>query len=300
MGVYTTGDFTKAAQKNGFSNGKGFSTADWNLAMQNPDAGMSLLNAKLAYASATTPEGRAKAHQDGEQIRSHYGHYSGGSDGTSFYLDKPSPGSFQPAQEKPEFSYNLETDPVYSAYRKQYAREGQRAAQDALGTVASATGGIPSSYAATAVSQAGDYYASQLADKVPELYQQAYNRYLNDLSQWNTDRNFLYGQHLDEINAKTADRQETLQNALYGAQIGDYSGLQKLGYDVSSTPEQFEKELQIASLGASVGDYSPLKKYFGVNADKSLSDADMMYKLAVAQANAGNYGYLNRLTGKYF
>lgn len=300
MATYTYDDFKKAAQAQGWGDGNGFSHADWNLAMNNPDAGMSLLNAKKEYGSAATAEARALANQKAERIRSHYGHYTGGTDGSSYYLDKPSPGSFQMTQEKPEFSYDLENDPVYSAYRKQYAREGQRAVQDTLGAAAAATGGIPSSYAATAASQAGDYYASQLSDKVPELYQQAHNRYLNELSQWNTDRNFLYGQHVDEINSKTADRQEALQNALYGAQIGDYSGLSKLGYNVDNIPDEWQKKLQLAQIGASVGDNSLLKKYFGINANQTALNSDIMYNLALAQAKLGNYGYLDQLTGNYF
>ena len=141
--------------------------------------------------SAKTPEEKAKYNQMAEQIRSAYGNYTGGTSGADFYLNKPSPGSFD-MEAAPTFSYDVEDDPVYAAYRKQYAREGSRATQDALGTAASATGGIPSSYAAAAASQAGDYYASQLSDKVPELYQQAYNRYLGELSQYNTDLSLIH------------------------------------------------------------------------------------------------------------
>ena len=79
------------------------------------------------------------------------------------------------------------------------------------------TGGMPSTAAVTAARQAGGYYAAQLADKLPELYQQAYQRYLQEyqrqmglagayddydreayscyrdqLDQWNRDRSFAY------------------------------------------------------------------------------------------------------------
>ena len=79
-----------------------------------------------------------------------------------------------------EWNYNPDTDPVWQAYQKQYRREGQRAMEDTLGRVAGMTGGMPSSYAVTAASQAGNYYASQLSDKLPQLYQDAYNRYLQE------------------------------------------------------------------------------------------------------------------------
>lgn len=78
------------------------------------------------------------------------------------------------------FSYDPNTDPVYQAYKKQYAREGQRATQDTMASAASMTGGVPSSYAVSAAQQAGNYYAAQMSDKLPELYNQAYNRYLQE------------------------------------------------------------------------------------------------------------------------
>ena len=49
--------------------------------------------------------------------------------------------------DRPDFSYDPATDPLYQNYRKQYTREGQRATADALGAAAAASGGIPSSYA---------------------------------------------------------------------------------------------------------------------------------------------------------
>ena len=73
------------------------------------------------------------------------------------------------------FSWSKETDPAYSAYAKQYRREGDRATANALAQAAAATGGQVSTAAMTAAGQAGDYYAGQLADKIPELYENAYN-----------------------------------------------------------------------------------------------------------------------------
>lgn len=79
------------------------------------------------------------------------------------------------------FSYDVEQDPVYSAYRKQYLREGDRAMADTLAKASAATGGRPSSYAVTAAQQAGNYYNSQLTDVIPTLYQNAYQRYMNNI-----------------------------------------------------------------------------------------------------------------------
>lgn len=297
---FTYDDFLKAYNNSGI----GFSDADMQLAQKNPNAGMGLIDAKVRYNQAKTAAERAKYNQQAESIRSLYGGYLGGSDGWG-YTPVDSPNDYV-APEKPTFSYELESDPVWQAYKKQYTREGQRATQDALGTTAASTGGIPSSYATAAATQAGDYYAAQMTDKVPELYQQAYNRYLNELSQWNADRSFGYGQYIDELNTQIANRQEALQNALYGAQFGDYSKLAGLGFDVSNVPDEYSKNYNLGVLAGQYGDYDTLKKLLGITANTDVlnnTDAqnlEMMYNLAVAKANAGDYSYLNKLLAQYF
>lgn len=327
--TYTYEDFEKAMREAGMDGQ--FSTADLSLARRNPDAGMSLLNYKRDYRDATTDELRALANSGAESIRKQYGEYSGGADGSGFYLEPPSPGSFtsgtaptfqdnyaddleelllQNAQrevysfdqsapvyesaygdqisgmiadllDRPAFEYDHTTDPVYGAYKKQYTREGKRATADALGEAASATGGIPSSYAVTAASQAGDYYASQLADKIPELYDAAYNRYLQEyqmklqnlntvqrqeeteygryldqLGQYNTDRNFDYSKWLDEYDMER-DRIDTLRglrNDEYNMFLGeldqfntdrdfDYGQLlDEIGSQTAEREEEYQRE----------------------------------------------------------
>lgn len=297
---YTYDDFLKAYNQSGI----GFSDADMQLAQKNPNAGMGLIDAKVRWNQAKTAAERAKYNQQAEAIRSLYGGYLGGDDGFG-YTPVDSPNDYV-APEKPTFSYDLESDPVWQAYKKQYTREGQRATQDALGTTAASTGGIPSSYATAAATQAGDYYAAQMTDKVPELYQQAYNRYLNELSQWNADRSFGYGQYIDELNTQIANRQEALQNALYGAQIGDYSKLEDLGFDISNIPENYDQIYNLALLAGQYGDYDKLKDLLGITANEDMlnnTDAqrlEMMYNLAIAQANLGNTTYLNQLISQYF
>ena len=78
------------------------------------------------------------------------------------------------------FSYDVESDPLYQQYRKQYIREGDRAMRDTMGNAAALTGGYGSSYGTTAGSQAYDYYLSQLNDRVPELEQLAYQKYQDE------------------------------------------------------------------------------------------------------------------------
>lgn len=83
---------------------------------------------------------------------------------------------------KEAFSYDPDDDPIYDAYRKKYVLEGSRAAQDTMADYAALTGGYANSAAVTAGALANQYYAQQLADKIPELAQRAYERYSDDRS----------------------------------------------------------------------------------------------------------------------
>lgn len=87
--------------------------------------------------------------------------------------------------------WDANTDPSMQAYRKQYLREAERTEQDVLGQYAQNTGGIAGSAAIAAATQAGDYYKSQLADKVPQLYENAYARHLNEIAQQQNMANLL-------------------------------------------------------------------------------------------------------------
>ena len=60
-----------------------------------------------------------------------------------------------------------------------------------MGEVASLTGGLPSSWAVSAASQAQNDYNQQLSDVIPALYDAAYNRYLNEDSLKRNDLGLL-------------------------------------------------------------------------------------------------------------
>ncbi len=141
------------------------------------------------------------------------------------------------------FRYDYESDPVWQAYKKEYTREGRRASQDALANAALMTGGIPSSYANTAAQQAGNYYAAQLGDKIPELFQQAYGRWMDegntmmdnmnllrglsneDYARWGDD----FGRAMDVMNAERG-----LYNDAYGRHrddVGDWENDRNFGYN---------------------------------------------------------------------
>ena len=263
MAKYTYEDFENEANKYGMLGQ--FSEADLNLARNNADAGMSLLSYKRDYANAATDADRESANRGAEALRAAYGGYTGGVDGSKYYLNDTATatnpntpmtwtnflnftGGQQPERSKEyenlyrdylnqiinrdAFSYDAENDPNYLQYKNQYTREGNRAMQDTLGQISARSGGLASSYAGTAAQQANNYYMQQLADKIPELYQQAYNRYLKEFEMqmdtlgaigngrdydlnafgvdrdvYDTNRNFAYQQYGDAYNARMQEDQ---------------------------------------------------------------------------------------------
>ena len=200
-----------------------------------------------AAKAAGNTKGMEEAHAAAEAIRKNYNYY-GGVDGSdyigigeeifplpSFNYDTQSRPSYSSNYNddidnllnqiltRDDFSYDVEKDPLYAQYKQQYLREGNRAMNDVLAETASNAGGM-NSYAVTAAQQANNYYASQLGDKIPELYQLAYSMYLDDIdnevrnlgllqnmdntqygryrdtmSDWENDRDFAYGKYRDDM-----------------------------------------------------------------------------------------------------
>ena len=86
-------------------------------------------------------------------------------------------GLYDQIMNREDFTYDLNSDALYNQYKQQYVRQGKLAMQDTLGQASALTGGYGNSYASTAGNQAYQSYLTGLNDKVPELYQLAYDAY---------------------------------------------------------------------------------------------------------------------------
>ncbi len=271
--AYTYDDFVNAANQSGLMGQ--FSQDDLNLAQKYPEFGLSVLSLKKDYNNATTAEQRLLANQAANELRKSYGNYSGGADGGSFRLESKlnrraddlldqlgSFGSFSydeaPTYEnafaqqqkdlldrilnREDFSWSKETDPQWSSYKKSYLREGDRATANALAKASAASGGRTSSYAVNAATQAGDYYATKLNDVIPTLYQQAYERYLDeynmklkDLNAVNQQEQLDYAKYLDRLGQFNTDRGFAYQNYAddydrLRSQLADVQGQDQIDY----------------------------------------------------------------------
>lgn len=121
-----------------------------------------------------------------------------------------------------QFSYNPADDPLYSYYAKEYERNGRLAMDDTVAKIASRTGGIASSYAATAGANTYAGYMERLADKIPELRSLAYESYKNEESR--------YLKLMEE-----ARRDMNEEKALYKENKSTYESKKKSDADLSAS-----------------------------------------------------------------
>jgi hypothetical protein len=169
---------------------------------------------------------------------------------------------------RPDFSWSKDDDPQWSSYAKQYRREGDRAQANALAQASAASGGRPSSFAATAASQAGDYYASRLSDVIPQLYQQAYNRYLNEFS--------MKHQNLGAVNSmEQTDYQRYLDDYMrQHSNLGMVNDMEQADHRrFLSDRDQFNADRNLA-FNVHQSDYNMLNNYLGQLQGRQAVDTD--------------------------
>lgn len=112
-----------------------------------------------------------------------------------------------------QFSYDFNADPLYQNYKDQYTKLGNEAAQNAAASVSSLTGGYGNSYATTAAAQANQQYLTQLNNVIPELYNAALSKYqmetedlYNQFSMYGTQEDREYNKYRDNVSDYQADR----------------------------------------------------------------------------------------------
>ena len=159
-----------------------------------------------------------------------------------------------------DFSYDPTSDPLTQQYQSYYQQEGDRAMRETLANAAASAGGM-NSYAITAAQQANNYYASQMANKIPELRNLAYQMYLDDkesmvqdlgllqgmdatqynryrdtMQDYRDDRNFAYGKYLDDVSQGNWE-----QNFNYGQFVDDRNFNYGVSQDTLNREEREEE-----------------------------------------------------------
>ena len=147
-----------------------------------------------------------------------------------------------------KFTYDLNADMLYNQYKDQYINAGKLAMADTMGQAAALTGGYGNSYAATVGNQAYQSYLQQLNNKVPELYQLAYNRYQQEgqdlkdqYSLYSDMYNREYGESQDAYNRWNADRSRA--DSLYQAALDYATNESNTAYNNALSLAQYNEQM---------------------------------------------------------
>lgn len=136
-----------------------------------------------------------------------------------------------------QFNFDVNKDALWKQMTQQYQQGGQLAMQNTVGQVTAQTGGYGNSFAQTAGQQTYQQYMNGLYDMLPQVQNMArqnydaetsrimnmysmmadkegrdYNRYQDQLAQYNTDMNRYQNQQADE-QARADKEQEKSQEA---------------------------------------------------------------------------------------
>lgn len=175
-----------------------------------------IISAKRNYNRAQSENdtmGMAKANAYANSIRRQGGGYTGGDDGSAYYLTSGTTAKSRPEYKSPysdrinalydkitnreKFSYNVDSDPLYQLYKRVYEQAGSDAYNRALATGASRTGGIPGTNAYSSAAQAKARYNAMLAQKATDMYNDAYDKYISEGKEMRSNLDTLRGMEDD-------------------------------------------------------------------------------------------------------
>ena len=152
-------------------------------------------------------------------------------------------------QNRVPFQYDATNDPLYNIYKDLYIQNGRRAMQDTIGNAAALTGGYGNSYAQSAGQQMYNQYMEGLNAVIPELQQQAYQRYSDEgdrlaqsFQMMNTLENQNYRAYRDTYGDWQTERQLAQEAALQAEQMDR----QQYQYDTSFRENQRQYDLSLA------------------------------------------------------
>ena len=188
--------------------------------------------------------------------------------------------AYQNILDRPKFSYDYQTDPVYQGLRDRYVNAGNMANYNTQAQATANTSGYGNSYAQTAGYQAYSNQLNNLMEQIPELAEQRLNRY----NQETTD---MYNQY----------------DLLSNLEKTDYSRYRDTINDLYNDLLYYQGEYQYLN----DQDF----KYYQNNMDKWLQDREYYYQqsllekqeaaLKAAQAAqisyGGGYGYNSGYSG---
>lgn len=116
--------------------------------------------------------------------------------------------TYQQIQNRPAFNYDVNGDALYQQYKDRYTQNAKQAMKDTMGQTAALTGGYGNSYGHAVGQQRYDETMRGLTDMIPQLEQQAYQRYQDQGNALNDRLGMLHNLGA----AEQATRQGNYQN----------------------------------------------------------------------------------------
>ena len=201
--TYTYDDFVNAANNAGMLGA--FSQEDLTISQNNPEYGLSLLKLQQDASKATTSEQKLLAQEAVNQLRKTYSTVPAASaavpassaveitssdDGTAssaapdsgtgytYSGENAYQNALQGVTDYGSYDYDYKQDPTYAGMKDTYLQDNQTMVDRALSNPAVSTSAP--SYGSAAAGQSANYYAGKLNDIIPQLEQDAYERYLKD------------------------------------------------------------------------------------------------------------------------
>lgn len=213
-------------------------------------------------------------------------------------------GLYDRIMNREKFTYDLNGDALYNQYKQQYQQMGRQAMMDTMGQAAALTGGYGNSYANTAGNQAYQAYLSKVGDIVPQLQQQAferytqegsdlnnrlnlvqnlenadYNRYRDSVSDWNTERSYANDDYWNQRNQDYQDYMNMLNYWNQQAQHENQNYWNQQQHDTSVS--QYEQDLAY-------------KQAMAILSGGKMPSSDLLAKAGISDADArtimGIYG----------
>lgn len=181
-------------------------------------------------------------------------------------------------QNRPDFSYDVNADPLYDMYKDKYVQQGKLAMKDTMGQAAALTGGYGSTYGQQVGQQTYDAYLQNLGDVIPELYNLAYKKYSDD------------GDKLLTLYGLTGQQRDTEYNR-WRDELSDYNYEQEVARQREETEYNRQQDAEKTAYSRRQQAYSNLValiKLSGYNpTDEELAAAGLTR--AAAQAIAAEY-----------
>lgn len=243
-----------------------------------------------------------KKYEESEKVKQAFQNYTNYKDNS-----KPNDYTFSDAElltqtqneyfNKEDFSYDLESDPIYKQYKKNYVEQGKMAMEDSVGNAAALSGGYGNSYAQTAGIKAYNSYLDKLNNIVPELYEMAYSRYNDELKNLESKLGYLtdknkeeYSRYLDSYSHYSDE-----VNALRDLYLSEYKN------DIAIQDSEWESAYKIAmkEQEKAIADAEIGYKYYSANLEKQQADAKLAAQQAQFEAEMAYQKSLDEKEDKY-